>query len=302
MSARKDYSELIGKKINHLTVVEALPERMRGLSWVRCKCDCGRERITPVFEFLYGKINSCGAKDCVYRYSSGHNPRYRDLTGKKFGYLTVIRDTGKRYANNTIWECKCNREGCGRICEVRSCALLTGNTQSCGQCGLQQERAAEHQRIYQTKDEQHLERIFKNMKQRCYNPNSEYYYLYGAKGVYICDEWLNDKMKFIKWALANGWKPGLEVDRYPDRNGPYAPWNTRIVTQAVNANNKRTDCFVEVNNIENTCANWDRYFGLGRGTFNRWVHKYGKDKVALFICHRMNGKNVTMKEVANGSI
>lgn len=51
------------------------------------------------------------------------------------------------------------------------------------------------------------------MKQRCYNPNNPNYARYGGKGVTVCDEWLNDSGTFIRWALANGWKKGMHLDK-----------------------------------------------------------------------------------------
>lgn len=65
-------------------------------------------------------------------------------------------------------------------------------------------------------------RIFKAMKTRCYNKNSSWYKYYGAKGVTICDEWLSDSMKFILWALDNGYEENLTIDRI-NVDGQYSP-------------------------------------------------------------------------------
>ncbi len=51
------------------------------------------------------------------------------------------------------------------------------------------------------------------MKKRCYNTNSRGYKWYGAKGVYVCDEWKHSAKTFIEWALANGWKKGFQIDK-----------------------------------------------------------------------------------------
>ena len=53
----------------------------------------------------------------------------KDLSTKKFGRLTVLKDTGKRSNNHVVWECLCI---CGNITEVLSSSLLSGNTRSCG--------------------------------------------------------------------------------------------------------------------------------------------------------------------------
>ena len=74
-----------------------------------------------------------------------------------------------------------------------------------------------------------------NIKTRCYNAKRKDYKWYGGKGIRVCDEWLNPKT-FIDWALANGWKKGLEIDR-KDSNENYCPKNCRIVTHKKNVEN-----------------------------------------------------------------
>jgi hypothetical protein len=77
------------------------------------------------------------------------------------------------------------------------------------------------------------------MKQRCYNPKSTAYKSYGARGVYICQQWLDHSGAFIVWALMHGWKPGLTIDRI-NNDGPYSPENCRFVSRAINVRNSRT--------------------------------------------------------------
>ena len=61
-----------------------------------------------------------------------------DLTGKKYGKLTVVEETDKRSSRCIVWKCLCE---CGNYVEVRSSSLTSGHTSSCG-C-LQKERTKE---------------------------------------------------------------------------------------------------------------------------------------------------------------
>jgi hypothetical protein len=84
-----------------------------------------------------------------------------------------------------------------------------------------------------------LYNVWKNMKQRCFNPKASEYKNYGARGITICKSWLNDSGRFVRWGLAHGWKPGLLIDR-EDNDDDYRPGNCRFVTPKVSSNNKRT--------------------------------------------------------------
>jgi len=76
------------------------------------------------------------------------------------------------------------------------------------------------------------------MMNRCYNPKYEGYHRYGGRGIRVCDEWKEHPAIFIEWALSNGWKPELEIDRM-DTQGNYEPNNCRYTTHSVNQRNKR---------------------------------------------------------------
>lgn len=79
---------------------------------------------------------------------------------------------------------------------------------------------------------------WQSMKQRCLNPNHPKYKRYGGRGIKICSEWYDIK-NFADWALKNGWKDGLTIDRI-DNNGNYCPENCRWVSISQNSRNKKT--------------------------------------------------------------
>jgi hypothetical protein len=82
-----------------------------------------------------------------------------------------------------------------------------------------------------------LYQVYHALKARCYNPKNAGYKNYGGRGIRVCDAWLNDVALFADWALENGYKEGLEIDR-TNNNGNYEPSNCRWVTQKVNNRNR----------------------------------------------------------------
>ena len=60
----------------------------------------------------------------------------------------------------------------------------------------------------------------------------------GGRGIMICDEWLNDFNNFYNWAMNNGYKEGLSIDRV-DVDGDYKPSNCRWADISTQNNNKR---------------------------------------------------------------
>jgi hypothetical protein len=117
-----------------------------------------------------------------------------------------------------------------------------------------------------------LYRVFNTMKQRTTSPGHPMFHVYGGRGIKVGAEWAGDPLAFVTWALANGYRDGLSIDRI-DNDGPYSPANCRWAdakTQARNTQNRReltfrgeTRCvaeWAEVTGIprENICCRLDR--------------------------------------------
>ena len=76
------------------------------------------------------------------------------------------------------------------------------------------------------------------MKSRCNNKKDTGYSSYGARGIKVCDSWVNDSLEFIKWGLNNGYKKGLDLDRKNNNLG-YFPDNCWFVSHTQNMQNTR---------------------------------------------------------------
>lgn len=81
-------------------------------------------------------------------------------------------------------------------------------------------------------------KIWYGMKTRCYNKNFKKFNNWGGRGIIVCNEWKNSFLIFNEWALKNGYKEGLSIDRI-NNNGNYEPTNCRFITIADQQKNKR---------------------------------------------------------------
>lgn len=183
-----------------------------------------------------------------------------DLTGQKFGRLTVIKRVEKQNkTRSAYWLCQCE---CGNTTIVSSPNLKNKHAMSCD-C-LQQESRLTHS-ITHGLTKTRIYKIYLGMKKRCYNKNYFQFQYYGGKGIRICDEWLNNFKSFYDWSIANNYNDTLTIDRI-NSNGNYCPENCRWVDKYVQANNKKTNKLITYNNETHTMKEWSKITGLTYST------------------------------------
>lgn len=183
-----------------------------------------------------------------------------DLTGQRFGRLTVIK-----YVGESQWLCKCD---CGNETIVDRGHLRTGHTKSCGCLKLRNENHGTKHHLTHTT----LHRLWCGMIGRCYVKSNSGYKNYGGRGITVCEEWNNDFMSFYNWAIANGWKEGLTIDRI-DVNGNYEPSNCRWVEWKTQARNKRNNTTITWNGETHCLKEWEEITNLPicKRYFNGWT-------------------------------
>lgn len=116
---------------------------------------------------------------------------------------------------------------------------------------------------------------WKAMKQRCLNPRCKAYRNYGARGIGICDPWMEFE-PFCEWALSSGYTKGADIDRI-DNDGDYTPENCRWIDRRTNLNNRRVTTMLTVNGETRSRTEWEDIAGINRGTVKYWVHANGKE-------------------------
>jgi hypothetical protein len=103
------------------------------------------------------------------------------------------------------------------------------------------------------------------MLDRCYKTFSIKYNNYGGRGIIVCDEWKSEFINFYNWAVANGYKDGLTIDRI-DNDGNYEPNNCRWVTYKRQARNRRSNHLLTFKGETKPIVEWSEIVGIKADT------------------------------------
>lgn len=168
----------------------------------------------------------------------------QELVGNKYNKLTVlslyeIRQRADSKRKRYFYKCLCD---CGNIVIVEKSHLIGGHTKSCG-CERKKENSGQFKKKYNIDEKnKNLYYIFRGMNVRCNNINDKHFKNYGARGIKVI--W-NNFIDFYNWAVNNGYKKGLTIDRI-DVNGNYCPENCRWTDSKTQNRNKRNNHIITV--------------------------------------------------------
>ena len=183
--------------------------------------------------------------------------------GKRYGKLEVLSQATQTGVHPK-WNCLCD---CGKKSIVTSTKLVSGSTKSCGclRVNAQDFRKSEVKTIY---PKEHS--IWKNMRQRCLNPNTHKYFIYGGRGITIDSSW-NSFRNFIE---DMGNRPSLKhsLGRI-DNNKGYSKVNCRWETSEQQMNNTSRNVFLDFKNQRKTVSQWEKFLGFAHGTVKSRIYR-----------------------------
>lgn len=195
---------------------------------VLCVCDCGVKKKVTIFNLKSGNTSSCGClrrekmKEAMKVLRTGKKPsNYVDFTGKRIGFIQVLRRVKDVRKHTSTYECQCD---CGQLFVTEISTLRRCKYMRC-ECGPKNHP---------------LKNKLQKMIDRCEDPSEKSYSYYGEKGIKVCDEWKKFPIKFIKWAMETGWEPHLTIDRI-DSKMDYCPENCHWITHSDNSKKAMND-------------------------------------------------------------
>lgn len=247
--------DLTGLRFGHLTVIERGVLLPRGvLTWMVI-CDCGNHSMVRSELLRKGATTTCGCR-------MGCRTRLIDLTGRKFHMLKVVKRAGELRSKSggtvPLWEVICD---CGTTKTMRGAVLRNGQVRSCGCMG--------HHGMYGTPEYG----AWRSMIDRCTNPRTEHYRLYGGRGITVCQSWMESFPAFLKDV---GLRPSQthSLDRYPNNaTGNYEPGNVRWATRKDQARNKRNCHVLTVEGESLTLAEWTERLGCSQSTIRERLRR-----------------------------
>lgn len=203
----------LGMKVNYLTVIDSKRIHKNDdykQGYYLCKCECGNIKPIKCHSITTGKIRDCGCGEFMRR----------KHIGKKYGFWEVI-DAFREVRSgkiNIMLKCKCvecGKESCMTASSIKDYTFSVCN---------HNKRGYKKDNKNKLNIPKKLRDCWKNIINRCYDESSVMYSHYGARGISMCEDWHKSLKSFADWALNNGYKEGLTIERI-DFNKNYCPEN-----------------------------------------------------------------------------
>jgi hypothetical protein len=140
------------------------------------------------------------------------------------------------------------------------------------------------------------------MKSRCYNHNREDYAEYGAKGIIVCQEWLdkeNGFINFYQWSIENGYQENLSIDRI-NVYGNYEPGNCRWTNDTIQANNKTNTIYITYKDETKKLSEWSKLLNINYDTLHGRIFTYGMTVNEAFTLLNNSREEIQKLYVYNG--
>ena len=138
-----------------------------------------------------------------------------------------------------------------------------------------------------------LHRIWHSMYCRCYYKSTNQYKNYGDRGIKVCEEWkhMQGFINFYNWAISNGYKETLTLDRI-DNNKGYCPSNCRWITPKEQSNNRRNNVYYTFNGETKTSKQWCELYNISQTTLSDRLKRGWTLEQALTISTKGNHRKV----------
>lgn len=192
--------------------------------------------------------------------------QFIDLTGQKFGRLTVLKHAGKGAGNVSMWLCRCD---CGTEKVFYSNNIKRKNhTTSCG-CAHSEMLVKRNFKHGDSHSKEHY--AWAGAKSRTMNPKHKRYPYYGGRGIKMCQRWLDSFQYFLE-----------DMGRCPDgkrslgrinNDGDYCPENCRWESHQEQMNNTRRNHFVTKDGETLTIAQWGLRLGIDPMSICAKIHR-----------------------------
>lgn len=199
--------------------------------------------------------------------------QWKEHIGKRYWGLVVESYWGNTKGGKRKYILKCD---CGNFTKPTVLYdVKSGKTKSCGCIRRETRQNMCKQNIKHGDASTRLWILWQSMKARCNRVER-----YIKRNITVCEEW-EDYINFKEWAILNGYRDDLTLDRISNSNG-YSPDNCRWATMKEQQNNKTNNRIISIDGISKTLSQWADEKGIGRATIS-WRIKNGWSDSELFI-------------------